>query len=140
MKLSMLKAKIHGATVTDANLDYEGSVTVDRALMKATGMFLYEAVHIWSITTGERLETYLMEGEEGSGVVCVNGAAAHKIKRGEQIILACFGYVDASEAQNQTPRVVFVDGSNRIVSCREESAPRASGNRATRKLAASSGL
>ena len=125
MKLSMLKAKIHGATVTDANLRYEGSITVDRALMKATGMLPYEAVQVWSITSGERLETYLMEGEEGSGVVCVNGAAAHKIKRGEQIILACFGYVDASEAPSQTPRVVFLDEKNRIVSCREENADHA---------------
>jgi aspartate 1-decarboxylase len=110
----MLKAKIHGATVTDASVEYEGSITVDRSLMRAVGMLPYEAVQVWSLTSGERLETYLLEGEEGSGVVCVNGAAAHRIKKGERVILTCFAAVDAKEARGHRPSVVFVDDENRI--------------------------
>jgi aspartate 1-decarboxylase len=116
----MLKAKIHGAIVTEAKLEYEGSITVDRSLMKAARMLPYEAVQIWSLTSGERLETYVMEGEEGSGVVCVNGAAAHKIKRGERIILACFASMDAREAETHWPVVIFLDEKNRIASFRSE--------------------
>jgi aspartate 1-decarboxylase len=127
MELRMLKAKIHGAVVTGARIEYEGSVTVDRALMRATGMLPYEAVQIWSISTGERLETYLMEGEEGSGVVCVNGAAAHRIKKGERIILACFCNMDAGIARSHKPAVIFVDEENRIVASREETAGQARG-------------
>jgi aspartate 1-decarboxylase len=110
----MLKAKIHGATVTDASVEYEGSITVDGALMRAVGMVPYEAVQVWSLTTGERLETYLLEGEEGSGMVCVNGAAAHRIKKGERIILTCFSMVHANEARNHRPSVVVLDEGNRI--------------------------
>jgi aspartate 1-decarboxylase len=123
MRRTMLGGKIHRATVTDACLDYEGSVTVDQDLLDAAGIFENEAVQIWNVTTGSRLTTYALAGPRGSGVVCVNGAAAHHASAGNLVIIACFIEVDDVEARIWRPRVVFVDQSNRAVELRPERLP-----------------
>jgi aspartate 1-decarboxylase len=120
MRRTILGGKIHRATVTDACLEYEGSVTVDPDLLDAAGILEYEAVHIWDVTTGSRLTTYALRGARGSGVVCVNGAAAHHVNVGDLVIIACFVELDGSEAEEWRPRVVFVDAANRVVESRAE--------------------
>jgi aspartate 1-decarboxylase len=110
----MLGGKIHQATITDADVQYEGSITIDSLLMEAAGIVSYEQVSVWSLTTGERLETYAIPGGAGSGEVCMNGAAAHRIKKGEVVIIANFIWLDEKEVRSHVPRVVFVDGRNRI--------------------------
>ncbi len=109
----MLRGKIHRATVTGADLHYEGSVTIDRDLMDAAGLLENEAVAIWDVNNGERFETYAIPGERGSGVVCINGAAAHKVDVGDLVIIAAFGWKSEEEALGWKPRVVFVDEKNR---------------------------
>jgi aspartate 1-decarboxylase len=116
MRRSMFKSKIHRATVTDADLDYEGSVTIDEDLMDAAGIWEYEAIHVWNITRGTRLTTYAIKGGRGSGVICINGAAAHLNKPGDKVILATFAEMDEAEARRHVPQVVLVDAENRIVS------------------------
>jgi len=113
MRLRIFKSKIHRATVTHADLDYEGSVTIDRELMKLTHILPYEEVHIWNVTRGTRLSTYALPGAEGSGVVCVNGAAAHHNRPGDLVILATFAELDAAEAETFEPTVLRVDEHNR---------------------------
>jgi aspartate 1-decarboxylase len=115
MRRTFFKSKIHRATVTQADLDYEGSVTIDEDLMDAAGFWNYEAVHIWNITRGTRLQTYAIKGERGSGVICINGAAAHLMKPGDMVILATFAELEESEARALVPKVVLVDGANKIV-------------------------
>ena len=116
MRRTLFKSKIHRATVTHADLEYEGSVTIDAELMRAANILPYERVHIWNVTTGSRLETYALEGPAGSGLVCVNGAAAHHAKPGHVVILATFAEAEAeAEAQAWKPVVVRVDAENRIV-------------------------
>jgi len=114
MTRKMLRAKIHRATVTQADIDYEGSVTIDRNLLDATDLLPNEAVCIWDVTNGNRLETYAVEGERGSGVICVNGAAAHLIRPGDLVIIAAYCWLDEKEARVHQPKVVFVDEHNRI--------------------------
>jgi len=115
MLLCMLKAKIHRATVTDCNIDYEGSITVDAALLEAARIRPYEKVSIADIHNGERFETYVLPGEANSGVICINGAAARKVQVGDLIILFGYGYLRATEvAADYTPTVVLVDSANRI--------------------------
>jgi aspartate 1-decarboxylase len=116
MKLQLFKSKIHRATVTHADLQYEGSVTIDVALMEAASIFPYEAIHIWNVTQGTRLMTYALEGERHSGVVCVNGAAAHHNHPGDLVILATFAEMSPEEARDHVPMVVVVDSANRVVS------------------------
>jgi aspartate 1-decarboxylase len=111
----MLRGKIHRATITGADLHYEGSVTIDSELMKGAGIIAHEAVHIWNVNNGERFETYAIPGQPGSGVVCVNGAAAHKVEVGHLIIIAAFGWMSDEEAEKWKPHVVFVDEKNRRV-------------------------
>ena len=111
----MLRGKIHRATVTGADLHYEGSVTIDETLMKGAGLIENEAVCIWNVTNGERFETYALRGEPGSGVVCINGAAAHKASKGDLVIIAAFGWMEEEAALAWTPKVVFVDDKNRPV-------------------------
>lgn len=111
----MLRGKIHRATVTGADLHYEGSVTIDSDLLKAAGIIQNEAVCIWDVNNGERFETYALEGKPGSGVVCVNGAAAHKVGVGHLVIIAAFGWMNDEEALAWKPSVVFVDDKNRAV-------------------------
>jgi len=109
----MLTGKIHRATVTGADLHYEGSITIDSDLMTAAGMLPNEAVHVWNVNNGERFETYTVLGEPGSGVVCINGAAAHKVSVGDLVIIAAFGWMPNEEAARWKPAVVFVDERNR---------------------------
>jgi len=111
---TMLKSKIHRATVTEANVEYEGSVTVDRDLLDAADILPYERVDIWDCTNGARLSTYAIEGERGSGEICVNGAAAHLVKPGDVVIIASFVQVDDTESRRHHARRVFVDPRNRI--------------------------
>jgi aspartate 1-decarboxylase len=115
MRRTFFKSKIHRATVTQADLDYEGSVTIDEDLMEAAGIWNWEAVHIWNITRGTRLQTYALKGERGSGVICINGAAAHLNKPGDMVILATFAELEESEARTFVPKVVLVDRQNKIV-------------------------
>ncbi len=115
MRRTFFKSKIHRATVTHADLDYEGSVTIDEDLLEAAGIWEYEAVHVWNITRGTRLQTYAIKGERGSGVICINGAAAHLNRPGDLVILATFAELEESEARAHEPTVVLVDRSNKIV-------------------------
>ncbi|MFF2775691.1 aspartate 1-decarboxylase [Streptomyces sp. NPDC058052] len=113
MQRIMLKSKIHRATVTEANLNYIGSVTVDADLMDAADLLVGEQVHIVNINNGSRLETYVIEGERGSGVICLNGAAARLVAPGDLVILIGYANVDDEEAAKLEPKVVFVDEQNR---------------------------
>ena len=114
MELTMLKGKIHRVTVTQAELDYVGSITVDTALLKAAGILEYEKVQIVDINNGERFETYTIAGEENSGVICLNGAAARCVQKGDKIIIMAYCNMDAEEAKTHKPTVVFVDEDNKI--------------------------
>ena len=116
----MLRGKIHRATVTEADLHYEGSVTIDRELMDRAGLIAHETVWVWNVTNGERFETYAIPGERHSGVVCINGAAAHKAAKGDLVIIAAFGWMAEREALAWTPKVVFVDEHNRPLDRNEE--------------------
>ncbi|MFE0425180.1 aspartate 1-decarboxylase [Streptomyces sp. NPDC058953] len=115
MLRTMFKSKIHRATVTQADLHYVGSVTIDGALMEAADLLPGELVHIVDVTNGARLETYVIEGERGSGVIGINGAAAHLVHPGDVVILISYAQMDDAEARSLVPRVVHVDGANRIV-------------------------
>jgi aspartate 1-decarboxylase len=110
----MMAGKIHRATVTQANLDYEGSITLDPALMEAAGILPYEKVHVLDVTNGARLETYAIQGVAGSGEVCINGAAAHLVHEGDIVIVLTYQDVDDDAARSMAPRHVYVDGQNRI--------------------------
>lgn len=123
MKRTMLGGKIHRATVTAAELEYEGSVTVDLDLLDAAGILPHEAVHIWNVTNGSRITTYALPGQRGSGVVCVNGAAAHHADAGDLVIIATFVELEDVEARQWEPKAVFVDERNRIRELRAESTP-----------------
>ncbi len=115
MNIEVCKSKIHRAVVTDANLDYEGSLTIDVDLMKAAGIVPYEKVHVVNVTNGNRLETYAIEGRAGSGDIILNGAAAHKGKIGDVVIIICYGQMDADEYSTFKPKIVKVDRKNKIV-------------------------
>jgi aspartate 1-decarboxylase len=111
---SLFKSKIHRATVTHADLDYEGSVTIDVALLEAADIVPHEEVQVWNVTRGTRLATYALEGERGSGVVCINGAAAHHNRPGDLVIIATFAQVAEIGVRDHRPKVVLVDPKNRI--------------------------
>lgn len=115
MNLNIFKSKIHRARVTHADSQYEGSVTIDADLMRAANILPHEAVHVWNITRGSRLITYALPGAAGSGVVCVNGAAAHLNEPGDLVILATFADMSEAEARVFKPTVVRVDSANRPV-------------------------
>jgi aspartate 1-decarboxylase len=108
----MLKSKIHRARVTDSNIDYEGSITIDQELMKAADILPYERVEVLNINNGARFDTYAIEGEKGE--ICVNGAAARLATKGDIVILLSYCYVEEEEAHNITPRLVYVDAKNAI--------------------------
>lgn len=114
MRRTMLKSKIHRATVTAADLDYEGSLTVDADLLAAADILPHEQIHVWDVTNGSRLVTYALEGEAGSGVVQVNGAGAHLVKPGDVVIIATFTQLKTRVAKRYTPGVVFVDADNKV--------------------------
>ena len=120
MRLNIFKSKIHRATVTHADVAYEGSVTIDRDLMDAAGILPFEAIHIWNTTRGTRLVTYALEGPRGSGAICVNGAAAHLNSPGDIVILATFAEMSPEEARVHRPKVVRVDAKNRMISASEQ--------------------
>lgn len=120
MDRKMLKSKIHRATVTGADLHYEGSITIDRDLMEAADIIPYEAVCIWDVDNGNRFETYAIEGERGSGVICINGAAARMVAPQDLVIIASFVNMASEAAQKHEPKLVFVDDQNRMLQTRKE--------------------
>lgn len=115
MLISVCKSKIHRVRVTEANLNYEGSLTIDADLLKAAGIIPFEKVHVLNVTNGNRLVTYAIEGEAGSGIICLNGAAAHKGKTGDIVIVICYGLIDEKEAGGYRPKIVQVDQNNKII-------------------------
>ena len=125
MERIMLKSKIHRATVTGADLHYEGSVTIDRDLMDAADIVSYEKVAVWNVTNGSRLETYAIEGERGSGVICLNGAAARLVSPKDLVIIASFVNMNNEAAMKHEPKLVFVDERNRMLPTRKEEAGQA---------------
>jgi aspartate 1-decarboxylase len=112
MKRTMLKSKIHRATVTEANIEYEGSITIDSDLLRAADILPWEQVDVLDITNGARLQTYVIEGEAGSGEICINGAAAHLVKPHDLVIICSYAQVDDSECRSWKGTRVFVDGKN----------------------------
>jgi|694.fasta_scaffold34786_2 aspartate 1-decarboxylase len=130
MLRKFLRSKIHRATVTQADLHYEGSLTIPPDLMLAAGIEPFESVHVWNVTRGTRLETYAILGEKGSKDVCINGAAAHLVRPGDIIIIATFGFLSETQGEVRVPepKVVFVDDKNRITyTGREVPGPRRRG-------------
>lgn len=115
MLVNMLKGKIHRATVKQAELDYVGSITVDEELLEASGIYEYEKVQIVDVNNGSRFETYTIAGERGSGLICLNGAAARQVQTGDKIIIMAYAVMDEAEIKNNPPRVVFVDDDNKII-------------------------
>ena len=114
MRLNMLKGKIHRATVKQAALDYVGSITIDVDLLEASGIIEYEKVQIVDVDNGARFETYAIAGERGSGMICLNGAAARCVQPNDKIIIMCYCDMDEEEAKAHKPKVVFVDDKNKI--------------------------
>ncbi|HBA54206.1 aspartate 1-decarboxylase [Syntrophorhabdus aromaticivorans] len=114
MHRTMMKSKIHRATVTDSNLGYEGSITIDEELMEKANIIPYEQVDIYNVTGGERFTTYAIKGEKNSGVICINGAAAHKAKKGDIIIIATYARFEEKELASFEPQKVYVNESNKI--------------------------
>lgn len=114
MYLNMLKGKIHRATVMQAELDYVGSITVDEDLLDASGILEYEKVQIVDVNNSERFETYTIAGERGSGMICLNGAAARCVQKGDKIIIMCYCQMTPSEIKENPPKVVFVNQDNKI--------------------------
>jgi aspartate 1-decarboxylase len=112
MNRKMLKSKIHRATVTGADLEYEGSITIDPLLMTAADILPYEAVDVWNVTYGTRFQTYAIEGQPGSGTICINGAAARLVSRGDKVIIASWLEIPNEEAASYEPKLVFVDDRN----------------------------
>ena len=120
MMKTMLKCKIHRATVTESMLHYEGSITIDKTLMDAAGLVEYEQVHIWNVDNGNRFTTYVIDGEPDSGVICLNGAAARQVSKGDLVIIAAFSAYDEKELADFQPSLVYVDGKNRITSVKRK--------------------
>ena len=114
MQLTMLKGKIHRAVVKQAELNYVGSITIDPKLMEAAGILEYEQVQIVDVENGNRFETYTIDGEPGSGMICLNGAAARQVQVGDHVIIMAYCQMDAKEAADHKPKVVFVDEENHI--------------------------
>jgi aspartate 1-decarboxylase len=112
----MMKSKIHRATVTDSNLQYEGSITIDEKLMEMADIIPYEQVDIYNVTSGERFHTYAIKGERDSGVICINGAAAHKAKKGDIIIIVTYADFEEKDLASFEPKKVYADELNRIKS------------------------
>ncbi len=114
MQRVMYHAKIHRATVTEANINYVGSITIDLDLLDATGIFPYEQVHVVNINNGARLETYVIEGARGSGTICLNGAAARLAQPGDKVIIIAYAYMDEKEAKEIKPKIALVDDNNKL--------------------------
>jgi aspartate 1-decarboxylase len=114
MTIEMLKSKIHRATVVQAELNYVGSITVDAALLEAAGIYEYEKVQVVDVNNGNRLETYTIAGERGSGMICLNGAAARCVSVGDKVIIMSYASMTPEEAKEFSPKVVFVDDDNKV--------------------------
>lgn len=114
MLLEVLKSKIHGATVTESNVDYTGSITIDETLMKAASLIEYEKVLIGNLTNGNRVETYVLAGKKDSGIIGMNGAAAHLCKVGDKILIMSFALMDEKEVKKHRPKIVFLDADNKV--------------------------
>ena len=114
MLLKVLKSKIHRATITEAQIDYVGSITIDRDLMDAAGLIPGECVLVADMTDGARFETYVLEGQRASGVICVNGAAARLVSVGDEVIIMAFAYIEQDSARTLKPDIVIVDGNNQV--------------------------
>jgi aspartate 1-decarboxylase len=111
----MLRAKIHMATITESNIAYEGSITIDEAILENAGMLPYEQVMISNVNNGERFETYIIPGKKNSGKICLNGPTARKGVVGDKIIIFCYGYFEEGEIRDFTPKIIHVNAKNRIV-------------------------
>lgn len=120
MLRTLMRTKIHRATITDADLNYVGSITIDRDLMEAADLLEFEQVHVVDINNGARFETYVIEGEPGSGTICVNGAAARLVQKGDKVIVIAYGSLNEAELIGFVPRVITVDDSNRPLRVLEE--------------------
>ncbi len=120
MYRQVLKAKIHRATVTDAHVDYEGSITIDEELLKAADIVPYEKVLIANLTNGSRIESYAIPGEAGSGMICVNGGAAKHAQKGDLVIIMTFAVLTDEELERHRPRIIYVDRQNRILSLKPQ--------------------
>lgn len=116
MLRTMMKSKIHRAKITESNLEYQGSITIDAELMERANILEYEQVDVYNITNGERFTTYAIKGERGSGVICLNGAAAHKGKKGDKVIIVSYGIFDEKDLESYEPLKIYVDEKNRIIS------------------------
>ena len=123
MNINMLKSKLHRATVTEANLNYIGSITIDKDLMDASGILPYEKVEVVNNNNGARLTTYAIAGEAGSGVICLNGAAARLVQKEDIVIIMAFADIDAKDAVNFKPKVVFLDEKNKITDIKDLEEP-----------------
>ena len=115
MEITLLKSKLHKVTVTLTELEYEGSCAIDADLLAAAGINEYEQIHIYNLHNGERFTTYAIQAEAGSGVISVNGAAAHKANKGDRVIICCYARLSEKEVANFKPTLVYVDGSNQII-------------------------
>ncbi len=118
MQRIILKAKIHRAKITEDNLNYEGSITIDETLMEAAGIFPFEQVQVYNLTNGNRFETYTIKGERNSGAICINGAAAHQASKDDLIIIASYGLLNEEEFSHHHPKLIYVDEENRIIKVR----------------------
>ena len=116
MLREFLDSKIHRATVTDANLEYVGSITIDETLMNAAGMREWQKVEILDVNNGERFQTYIIKGEPNSGVICLNGAAARKVQKGDKVIVVTYVSLNENEMLNHKPQIIIVDDKNKIIS------------------------
>ena len=114
MLIEMFKSKIHCATVTEANLNYKGSITIDEDLLDAANILVHEKVQVVDINNGERFETYTIRGERGSGIVCINGAAARKVQVGDLVIIITYAQMTPEEAKQNSPKVIVLDKNNEI--------------------------
>ncbi|MBI5971270.1 MAG: aspartate 1-decarboxylase [Deltaproteobacteria bacterium] len=114
MQLTMLKSKIHRATVTDSNVDYEGSIAIDASVMEAAGINEFEQVQVYNIANGNRFTTYAIAAERGTGTISVKGAAAHLAKKGDCVIIACYAMLEEAEARGHKPALVYVDAHNAL--------------------------
>ncbi len=115
MWIEILKSKIHRAVVTDADLNYEGSITIDEDLIDAANMFVNEKVAIVNNNNGERFETYIIRGERGSGIICLNGAAARKVQKGDIVIIMSYAYIPIDEAKAFSPTIINLDGNSNLI-------------------------
>jgi aspartate 1-decarboxylase len=115
MQVQILKSKIHRATVTEADISYVGSITIDEALMNASNLIEFEKVHVLNINNGERIETYVIKGQRDSGTICLNGAAARKFLPNDLVIIVSYALMDFEEAKHFSPGIVFVDAKNKLV-------------------------